>query len=464
MMTFQEIVRRHQDGRIDEAAEAYRAILAQQPEHVNYVDALHLLGVVAIQRQQFEEAAALIGQAIDRREDVADFHHNRGGALRALGDFESAERHYRRAIGLKPDLVEAYFDLANTRRFAQGEELLEQVLRQIVCVAHLPTERSYLHFAAGKLLDDMGEFERAMVHFSQANLARQASFARDEHARKIDQLMEVFDSRFVDTHRDCGFPDDTPVFVVGMPRSGTTLVEQILASHPEAFGAGELHDLQGIADALQNHDPARAPFPACVPRLAEYVFAGFGKAYGKRLRELNATARRIVDKMPRNFQLVGLIAALLPQAKIIHCRRDPLDTCLSCYFQRFRSGHEFAYDWGNLGFYYAQYDRLMQHWHALLPDRLLAVDYEQLVTQPEPQIRRLLGFCELPWSDDCLDFHLNKRVVTTASNWQIRRPIYRSSVQRWRNYDQFLEPLRLAMRSFSPAAAIDFAGSSLPSS
>ena len=232
---------------------------------------------------------------------------------------------------------------------------------------------------------------------------------------------------------------------MGFPRSGTTLVEQILASHPKVFGAGELPDIPSIANTLPRHVPGNGSYPTCAPHLAPDAFRGFGEAYLRRTRQINATAERIVDKMPTNYLHVGLIRLLLPSARAIHCRRNALDTCLSCYFQRFRTGHEFSYELRHLGSCYQNYERLMAHWCHVLSDHILELDYETLTDELEPSARNLLAFCGLEWDDRCLEFHRTQREVATASNWQVRRPVYRSSVGRWRNYETHLGPLRQAL-------------------
>jgi hypothetical protein len=230
-----------------------------------------------------------------------------------------------------------------------------------------------------------------------------------------------------------------------MPRSGTTLVEQILSSHPDVFGAGELPDIASIAGTLPQHTPGDELYPDCVPHLSNEAFGGFGEAYQRRLRSFSDKAQRIINKTPMNFEFLGLIAMLVPGARVIHCRRDPLDTCLSCYFQRFRSGQEFSYTPEDLAFYYGRYRHLMRHWHQVLPTSMLEVDYETLVQQPEPTVRALVDYCGLPWDERCLRFHETRRPVTTASNWQVRQPLYTSAVRRSARYEAHLKTLRTAL-------------------
>ena len=220
------------------------------------------------------------------------------------------------------------------------------------------------------------------------------------------------------------------------------MVEQVLASHPGVYGAGELPDMHAIGKTLSRHVPDGELFPACLPRVPHKLFDGFGKAYLRRVRTLDQHADRIVDKMPGNYLLIGFIALLLPDARIIHCRRDPLDTCLSCYSQFFSQGVPYAYDLRDLGFYYVTYLKLMDHWRKTAPIRIFDIEYESLVSNHEENCRALIEFCDLPWDDRCLEFHKAKRSVRTASNWQVRQPLYGSSVGRWRKYEKHLGALQ----------------------
>ncbi|MCR4299784.1 MAG: sulfotransferase, partial [Gallionella sp.] len=279
----------------------------------------------------------------------------------------------------------------------------------------------------------------AFPHFLEGNKLKRATldYDPDETARRIDSIMRNFDMATMDRLRG-GDPSHLPVFILGMPRSGTTLVEQIISSYPGVHGAGELSDLE----AIMRRNVAGAAFPDNLPSLDQARLAAWGADYVAGLQRRAPDARRITDKMPANFFAVGLIHLMLPNAKIIHVKRDPVDTCLSCFFQLFRNGQEFTYDLAELGRYYADYARLMEHWRKVLPEgAFLDVRYEDIVADQEAQSRRLVGYCGLEWNDACLDFDKNRRAVRTASMTQVRQPIYRSSVERWRNYEKFLGPL-----------------------
>ena len=242
-----------------------------------------------------------------------------------------------------------------------------------------------------------------------------------------------------------GYNSDLPIFILGMPRSGTTLVEQILASHPSIHGAGELKDLSGIAFGLPHRLGSSQPFPECVAEVDAGRWRELGEAYVQGIRKHAAGMERITDKMPSNYHFVGLIHLMLPSAQIIHCVRDPVDTCLSCYKTLFVKTQEFSYDLTELGRHYRQYDRLMQHWKTVLPGRMLDVRYEDVVSDLEGVARRLVEFCGLEWNEACLEFYKTERPVRTASAVQVRRPIYQTSIEYWRRYERHLGPLFQAL-------------------
>lgn len=243
------------------------------------------------------------------------------------------------------------------------------------------------------------------------------------------------------SHVDRGNSSRLPIFIVGMPRSGTSLVEQILASHPLVVAGGELHDIWEIVQAPSQRDPARRPFPQCLVGIDSNVLKKYADGYLRRLVDLDPTARRATNKNPTDFRYLGLIAAMFPRARVLEVRRDPRDTCLSCYFQNFRDGQEYSFDLHGVGLYYRYYEGLMRHWRTVIPTQLLSVSYESLVTEPEPVIREKLAFCDLDWDPACIEPHKVSGAVATASRWQVRRPIYRTALCRWKRYEAHLGPL-----------------------
>jgi hypothetical protein len=305
----------------------------------------------------------------------------------------------------------------------------------------------------GDLRERSGDYAAAMQHYAAANEIRVRelaglgiTFDPDAHAAFVARQVAAFDAESLRRLQSLGSPSTRPIFIVGMPRSGTSLCEQILASHEDVVGAGELNEMQAIARSLPRlaGDPSSA-YPECIGLIGPEHAREASERYLRRLDDISSTAPRVVDKHPINFRHLGLIAALFPQAAIIHCRRDPLDTCLSCYAQNFDAPIPWALRLDSLGIYYRQYERLMAHWQKIMPERVLEFVYEEVVADIEGSVRRLIAHCGLSWQPQCLEFHRTQRVVRTASHRQVRQPLYSRSVGRWRNYEPFLEPLRRAL-------------------
>jgi hypothetical protein len=329
--------------------------------------------------------------------------------------------------------------LAAVRRMTSADAAWRDAAERALA-GGLPVQHAAnLHHALGKYYDDVEDRDAAFEHHRKGNeLARRSRPRYDpaEMTERVTGILAAFDAEALAGLVSGGTDSDRPVFVVGMPRSGTSLTEQILASHPRVFGAGELLYWIFAADAERRAAPER--------RAA--AIAELGRAYLDGLAAQAPDASRVIDKLPVNFRHIGLIHAALPGARFIHLERDALDTCLSIYFQGFSAAHPYATDFGDLAHYYRQYRRLMAHWRAVLPaGTLLDVRYEDLVGDPEALSRRMLTHIALPWDPRCLEFHSNDRPVLTASNWQVRQPIGRGSIGRWRRYERFIGPLREAL-------------------
>ena len=308
-------------------------------------------------------------------------------------------------------------------------------------------ERSSLLFSLGGLHDHLGAFDAAFRCYREANALRHARFDGDAVTRLTDQRVAYFSAERLARLPRAAKRDDLPVFIVGMPRSGTSLVEQILASHPRVAGAGELRLIGAIARSLNlgTDSGAVEAAPDLAPGLDQESIDRAAASHLERLRAIGGEAARVTDKMPYNFRHLGLISLLFPDARIIHCLRDPMDTCMSCYFQGFRAGNSQTFDLGHLGAFYVQYDRLMRHWRRVLDIPVLEIRYEDHVAEPERTCREMLAFLDLEWDPRCLRFHESRRVVRTASRDQVREPIYTRSVARWRNYERHLGPLKEAL-------------------
>lgn len=318
-------------------------------------------------------------------------------------------------------------------------ELMERLLAQ---EKPLPvTSRRNLHFNLGRLYDIEGQYEKAFEHYRKGNGCRPIEFDSTAHTREIDAIIEVFSRNFMADAPRASERSEKPIFVVGMPRSGTSLVEQILASHPSVHGAGELPDMLHIVSRLPATLGATEPYPQCLTLLDQEKADALARQYLQRLDTLSSAATRVVDKMPGNFRFLGLIELLFPDAHVIHCVRDPLDTCLSCYFQDFSRTHAYSYDLAQLGAFYNDYRRLMAHWKDVLQIPVLEVCYEDLIDDQESISRSMVEFCGLEWDESCLRFHETQRFVATASYDQVRRPLYSKSVARWKHYETHLGPL-----------------------
>ncbi len=424
----------HDQGRLAEAVAHYRRALTIMPD---YAEAHLNLGNTLMALGDGEAALAGYERALALKPDLAEAWNNRGHILREQGDLAPALAAFERALALRPDYAEAHYNRADLKRFHAGDPDLAALEALAADTGRQPPGGAvFLHFALGKALEDAGDAPRAFDHFVRGNALKRSRLDYDETATRalFDRIAAVFDAGLFERRRGVGDPSIRPIFVVGMPRSGSTLVEQILASHPEVLGAGELRALAAVGDEL--------PYPEGVPELDAAAFARLGQAYLARLPPLPAGRTRITDKMPGNFLHIGLIRLILPNARIIHTVRDPLDTCLSCFTRLFVDHQEFSFDLAELGRYYRGYQALMAHWRRVLPeDAILDVRYEAVVEDLEGQARRLLAHCGLSWDDRCLAFHQTHRPVRTASAAQVRQPLFRSSLERARRYQGRLEPL-----------------------
>ena len=356
---------------------------------------------------------------------------------------------YGEAIQLNPDLAVAYVNLIDCKTFTPGDPHLSAMEALAAKGEELSkAERMQLDFALGKAYADVKDYRRSFGHLLAANAAKRSTVSYDERAvaALFDRIETVFTDKLIAAKTGGGDLSPVPIFILGMARSGTTLIEQIIASHPMAHGAGELGTLHEIVWTLPGTDGGNIKYPEYLPSLDASTLHQIGARYVSSLVKLAPSKERITDKMPSNYIFAGLIHLALPNAKIIHSKRDPVDTCISCFSKLFTGEQNHAYDLGELGRYYKCYERLMAHWRRILPaGRMLEVQYEDVVADLETQARRIITYCGLPWDDRCLSFHEAQRPVRTASAAQVRQPIYKSAVGRARVYGDQLEPLLRAL-------------------
>jgi tetratricopeptide (TPR) repeat protein len=425
--------------RVEEGTASLRAALVLHPEHTS----AHL-GLAAALRLQgsFAEAEASCRAVLAREPNSADALALLGELCADRGQFAQAQELLERALALDPDCATAYGSLAAQRRMSKDDTRwlkgAEALLAKPLPLAHQISVR----YALGKYFDDVGEYAAAFRSYQEANELSQrlgSGYDRAKLTRSVDQIVRLCDAAFL-RQAQPACPSPLPVFIVGMPRSGTTLTEQILASHPAVFGAGEVRFWDGAFATVETQGAA--------------AVRGVAQEYLARVQTRAGAALRVTDKMPANFLYLGLIHAAFPRARIIHMRRHPLDTCVSIYSQNFFNVSPYANDLGNLAHYYGEYLRIMDHWRAVLPAAaLLEIPYEELIEDQEGWTRRMLEFIGLPWDAQCLNFHQTERVVITASKWQVRQKIHSASIGRWRNYEEHLAPLRHLAEPSAGAAA-----------
>ena len=374
---------------------------------------------------------------------------SRGNALKTQGKKEEAIDSYRRAIKKYPAHGEAYYSLANLKlfTFTDTEIAAMESQEQNPGVSHMA--RIYLDFALGKAFEDMGDYDKAFSYYERGNSFKrsQSRFISEDLTAEFKAQAEVFSQGFVQKYTDSGFDAPDPIFIVGLPRSGSTLLEQILASHSKIDGTMELPNILSLAQKLRRGDKmsGTSHYPSILKTMDAQSLRSFGEAYINDTRVHRGQAPFFIDKMPNNFRHIGLINLILPNAKIIDARRHPMGCCFSAFKQLFHEGQEFSYGLKEVGTYYKDYVDLMDHWDEVLPGKVLRVQYEEVVADLETQVRRILDYCGLDFEESCVSFYETDRAVRTPSSEQVRQPIYKSGVEQWKNFEGNLDPLKQAL-------------------
>lgn len=448
---YQQGIKLLNQHRYSQAEARFRGVLELAPDHLG---ATHYLGYALLRLDQFERALEWAEKAVAMEPRVPDCHHTLAAVYRGLGRIDEAVKAYQNALRLRPDYPSAWFNYAAVKRWDEDETALPTIEKLLARPNRDSQGQDFLHFAAAKVCDDQGHYDKAFEHFRIGNELRGEQFDRQAYLERVLQVESTYSKAAINAlaENKVGNESREPIFIVGMPRSGTTLVEQILASHPKIEGAGELDDITDISRSLAKHTGG-GEYIGDLSKIAFKDFDTKASFYlGRRQSLRKEQTLHIIDKMPGNFAHVGLIRCLFPHARFIHCLRDPRDTCLSCWTQRFRTGQEFSGDLGDLGFYYRTHERLMRHWKDIAPEMIYSLQYEDLIDEPETVVRGLLKFCQVEWDDACLRFHENKRAVGTASSFQVRRPLNRRGIDRWKNYEAHLGPLFKALEEYAPLA------------
>jgi tetratricopeptide (TPR) repeat protein len=432
-------VQREQD-KFNDAVDSARKVLELSPDKAES----HILYAGAIGMTGDHEAA------IRAYEKVLEIAPGKAGAMcglahhqKTIGLGKESIASYRRAIAIKPDHAEAYWSLANLKTF-RFDDAEVQAMQNLLARNDLPDEsRCQVHNALGLELEARKEFAAAFAHFEQCNAIRRKAETYDpvKTESTCNRLIGMFDADFLAAHDAVPRTDITPILIVGLPRSGSTLIEQILASHSQVDGTHELGDLSRVIHGARKRKKINEVFPDELKKLDVDGWAAIGTNYIERTRIFRHGAPFFIDKNPNNFVYAGIVKIAMPNAKIIDARRHPLDSCFGSFKQLFASGQPFTYDMEELAEYYLQYRRLMDHWQAVMPGFIHQVDYENVVADLEGEVRRLLEFCGLPFEDACLRFHETERAIKTASSQQVRQPIYSGSVNLWRNYEPQLAQL-----------------------
>ena len=425
---------------LDEAREAIHQVIQLESQLAYpYV----LLGNLETKVGDYEAAVSAFEQALDKQSNHGGALAGLGHALKTIGRQDEAIDRYRNCVRNYPSFGEAWWSLANLKTFRFTDDEIAVMEKHVDQERLIDETRVNINFALGKAYEDRGDYSNAFDRYDRGNKLRRPHESYDPVQTETvhDHIIKTITPELLESCAGFGDPRPDPIFIVGLPRSGSTLVEQILASHSMVDGTHELPDLPRVIRTINQWQVHSKGYPEALPLLDEVHFKELGEQYLESTRRYRKGAPRFTDKMPNNFSMVGLLALILPNAKIVNARRHPLDSCMGSYKQLFYRGQAFTYDLVELGEYYLEYQRMMDFWHDILPGRVLDVHYEDMVADQENQTRRLIEHCALPWENDCLRFYETDRAVNTASSEQVRQPIYSKSVNSWRRFESHLGPL-----------------------
>ena len=422
-----------------EAIAAYQKVVELDPENAAAWGGLGSAYAVAMYP---EKSAKAYAKSIALKPDVPNVLMGQAHILKTLGDQAGALKSYRAAIKIKPDFGEVYWSMANLKIFQFEEEEVSAMLKQLEQDSLSKSEEIHFRFALGKAFEDKKDYEQAWHYYHTGNQEQRAVVDHYpvEMEMRHSQLKQVFNKEFLEERVDVGYDASDPILIVGLPRSGSTLIEQILASHSQVEGTSELPVLGKLSESIGQYRTDGIKYPEAAKDLRNKDWHAYGQQYIKETQRHRVTEKPFfTDKLPNNFPQVGLLSLILPNAKVINAKRHPFDSCLGSYKQLFSRGQNFTYDMLDLAHYYQQYDAMMKYWQEVLPGKVLDVHYEETVDDLENQVRRILDFCGLPFEQNCVDFHQTERAVKTASSEQVRQPIYTGALGTWRRYDKYLD-------------------------
>jgi tetratricopeptide (TPR) repeat protein len=431
-------------GKFSQAKQQAEILLNEHPNNLQYLaaKASAMVGVGEV-----DQAIILYQQVIkDARSDLPGIQLLLGHAYKANGNIEQAVAAYQQAYKIRSDFGDAYWSLANTKTYRFTDDELTLMQTQLSKVDIEQDDKAHLEFALAKTYEDRKKFDNAFMHYKNGNILKNQRnhYSQAKLSEQIEAQKSVFTADFFKDHQDVGDQTPDPIFIVGLPRAGSTLLEQILASHSQVDGTMELHNILGLAARLSGN---KSGYPSVVNEIDSKFFTRFGKQFMQDTQCYRQGAAFFIDKMPNNFMHIGLIKTILPNAKIIDARRDPIACCFSGYKQLFAEGQEFSYDLDNLVHYYQSYQSLMAHWDSVLPGFILKVQHEDVIDDLETQVRRILDFCQLPFESSCLHFYKTKRTIKTPSSEQVRQPINSAARQQWKNFETHLNPLINAFKA-----------------
>ena len=436
-------------GKFAQALELAEYLLSTNPCNPQYLvaKATSLVGIGSVELgiQIYESLCKKAKEGKqDRTTIFANIYVLLGHAYKTVGNIQASVKAYQEAYHLSPFYGDAFWSLANTKTYLFSEDEIALMLEGVMLDNVSISDKVHLHFALGKAFEDTKAFSHSFDHYKKGNALQRSrtSYSSDKHTAFTDNQISSFTPKLKAQLQGLGYKDTAPIFIVGLPRAGSTLLEQILASHTLVDGTMELHEIMGLASKLSMGNSQQAIYPHNLTQLPQEYFKSFGEKFIKDTQVYRQGGAYFIDKMPNNYMHVGLIKLILPNAKIIDARRDPMACCFSGFKQLFGEGQEFTYSLNDIAIYYKNYLRLMDHWQTVFPGEILLVEHENMVSNTEAEIRRMLEYCGLPFEQACLDFHQNKRAVKTPSAQQVRQPIYTSGLKQWEHYAPYLDELK----------------------